>query len=107
MKITDEIRAQYRTAKQIREGGAIANLFCGANITVHGLDTRLLAWPGNGFQTQSVHVTTIQPGQQSDQYTYMTLLRKRFSAVTALRKYGYATSGSPYSLEISRISLLG
>jgi gentisate 1,2-dioxygenase len=70
MKITDEIRAQYRTAKQIREGGAIANLFCGANITVHGLDTRLLAWPGNGFQTQSVHVTTIQPGQQSDQYTY-------------------------------------
>ena len=70
MKITDDLRARYRTAKQIRSEGAIGNLFDGPTITAHGLETRLLAWPGTGYQTQSVHVTTVAPGQQSDRYTY-------------------------------------
>jgi mannose-6-phosphate isomerase-like protein (cupin superfamily) len=70
MKITDDLRARYRTAKQIRLEGAIGNLFDGPTITAHGLETRLLAWPGTGYQTEAVHVTNVQPGQQSDQYTY-------------------------------------
>ena len=70
MKITDHLRARYRTAKQIRTEGAIGNLFDGPTITAHGLETRLLAWPGTGYQTESVHVTNVQPGQQSDRYTY-------------------------------------
>jgi gentisate 1,2-dioxygenase len=70
MKITDDLRARYRTAKQIRSEGAIGNLFDGPTITAHGLETRLLAWPGTGYQTQSVHVTNVAPGQQSDRYTY-------------------------------------
>lgn len=70
MKITDDLRARYRTAQQIRTEGAIGNLFDGPSITAHGLETRLLAWPGNGYQTESVHLTNVEPGQQSDQYTY-------------------------------------
>ena len=70
MQVNDEMRARYRTAQKIRLEGAIANLFDGVTIQVHGLATRLIAWPGTGFQTEAVHVTTIQPGQQSDPYTY-------------------------------------
>ena len=70
MTIADNLRARYRTTQQIRAEGAIGNLFDGPTITAHGLDTRLLAWPGNGYQTESVHVTNVQPGQQSDRYTY-------------------------------------
>lgn len=70
MTIADKLRARYRTAQQIRAEGAIGNLFDGPTITAHGLQTRLLGWPGNGFQTESVHVTDVQPGEQSDQYTY-------------------------------------
>ena len=68
--VPDHLRARYRSADEIRTGGAVGNLFDGVNITAHGLDTRLLAWPGTGFQTEAVHVTTVAPGQQSDRYTY-------------------------------------
>lgn len=68
--VPDHLRARYRSADQIRSEGAVGNLFDGVAITAHGLDTRLLAWPGTGFQTEAVHVTTIQPGQESDAYTY-------------------------------------
>jgi gentisate 1,2-dioxygenase len=70
MTIADNLRARYRTAQQIRAEGAIGNLFDGPTITAQGLETRLLGWPGNGYQTQSVHVTNVPPGRQSDQYTY-------------------------------------
>lgn len=70
MPISDSLRARYRNAKKIRSEGAIGNLFEGVSITAHGLDTRLLAWPGNGYQTEAVHVTTVKPGEQSDRYTY-------------------------------------
>jgi gentisate 1,2-dioxygenase len=66
----EELRARYRSAGRIRREGAIGNLFEGPSIAAHGLDTRLLAWPGTGYQTEAVHVTTIKPGQQSDRYTY-------------------------------------
>jgi gentisate 1,2-dioxygenase len=48
----------------------VGNLKRGIEITAHGVNTRLIAWPGNGFQTESVHVLTLQPGDASDLYTY-------------------------------------
>ena len=68
--IPDDFRAQYRTAQQIRQDGAIGNLFDGVEISVHGLSTRLLAWPATGYQTESVHVTTLSPGDESEPYAY-------------------------------------
>lgn len=66
----DDYRARYRTAQQIREGGALGNIFDGPTITAHGLTTLLLAWPGTGFQTEAVHLSIVEPGQDSDDYTY-------------------------------------
>ncbi|HEU0014262.1 MAG TPA: cupin domain-containing protein [Longimicrobium sp.] len=66
----DPIRERYRTHTQIREGGALGNLAEGIEIETHNIPTRLIAWPGNGFQTMSVHVLTVPPGQKSDRWTY-------------------------------------
>lgn len=68
--VPDPLRARYRTSRQIRTEGAIGNLFDGVSITAQGLQTRLIAWPGTGFQTEAVHVTTMAPGQSSQRYTY-------------------------------------
>ncbi|HEX2091287.1 MAG TPA: cupin domain-containing protein [Longimicrobiaceae bacterium] len=65
-----EYRERYLTREQIRQNGAIGNLAEGISIRTHGLDTRLIAWPGNGFQTQAVHVLTVPAGQASDSYAY-------------------------------------
>jgi quercetin dioxygenase-like cupin family protein len=69
-----QIRERYlernRTHDEIRQNGAIANLKDGIEITTHGISTRIIAWPGNGFQTESVHVLTLQPGQAGDMYRY-------------------------------------
>ncbi|MGE9295475.1 MAG: cupin domain-containing protein [Puniceicoccales bacterium] len=62
--------ARYRTADEIRHSGAIGSLNEGAVIDLHGLHTRLVAWPGNGFQSESVHVLTLEPGQKSNEYAY-------------------------------------
>ncbi len=62
--------ARYRTHDEIRRAGAIGSLNEGAVITLHGLATRLVAWPGNGFQTESVHVLTLHPGEASHDYAY-------------------------------------
>lgn len=59
-----------RTREQIRTSGGIANLNEGIEIETHGIATRLIAWPGNGFQTQSVHVLTLKPGDESEMYVY-------------------------------------
>ena len=53
-----------RTRDEIRLGGAIGNLNGGIEITTHGIPTRVIAWPGNGFQTLSVHVLTHRPANQ-------------------------------------------
>ncbi len=62
------IRESYlernRTHEEIRRGGAIGNLNAGIGITTHSIPTRLIAWPGNGFQTLSVHVLTHRPANQ-------------------------------------------
>jgi mannose-6-phosphate isomerase-like protein (cupin superfamily) len=66
----EALRARYRTAEEIRAGGAMGNLGDGVEITTHGIATRLIAWPGTGFQTEAVHVLTIAPGEESDRYRY-------------------------------------
>jgi len=62
--------SRYRTADEIRRSGAIGGLNEGPVIELHEMQTRLVAWPGNGFQTESVHVLTLEPGQSSAEYTY-------------------------------------
>ena len=68
------IRESYlernRTHNEIRRGGAIGNLNDGIEITTHGISTRLIAWPGNGFQTESVHILTHHPGDETPMYSY-------------------------------------
>ena len=70
MVVPDHCRARYRTAAQIKVSGAIGKLRDGAQITAHGVATRLLAWPGTGFQTEAVHVVTVQPNEQSEHWCY-------------------------------------
>lgn len=59
-----------RTYDEIRRHGGVGNLNEGIEVPLHGLATRLIAWPGNGFQTESVHVITHRPGEESEHYTY-------------------------------------
>jgi mannose-6-phosphate isomerase-like protein (cupin superfamily) len=66
----ERFQARYRTLDEIRSAGAIGNLREGAEITTNGVQTRLIAWPGTGFQTESVHVLTMHPGDESDMYAY-------------------------------------
>jgi gentisate 1,2-dioxygenase len=61
---------RYLTHDQIRQNGALTNLGDGIPIMTHGVDTRPIAWPGNGFLTESVHVLTLKPGQESARYAY-------------------------------------
>jgi len=61
---------RYLTHTQIQHNGALSNLGDGIPITTHGIDTRPIAWPGNGFQTEAVHVLTVKPGDESEHYTY-------------------------------------
>lgn len=70
MSTRDKYLAKNRTHDQIRRGGAIGNLNEGIEIMLHGIPTRLIAWPGNGFQTESVHVLTLAPGLESPLYNY-------------------------------------
>ncbi|MGI8486349.1 MAG: hypothetical protein ACR2OU_19085 [Thermomicrobiales bacterium] len=63
-------REWNRSHEEIRNRGAMGNLNRGIEIKTHGVNTRLIAWPGNGFQTQSVHVLTLKPGDASERYTY-------------------------------------
>jgi quercetin dioxygenase-like cupin family protein len=68
--VADAFRARNRSAAEIRSEGAIGNLFDGIETITHGLRTRILAWPGNGYQTESVHLLTVGPGEQGDRYAY-------------------------------------
>jgi gentisate 1,2-dioxygenase len=34
-------------------GGAIGSLNDGVEMEIHGMSTRLIAWPGTGFQTEA------------------------------------------------------
>ena len=63
-------RARNRTHEEIRQRGAISSLNDGIEIETHGIRTRIIAWPGNGFQTESVHVLTHRPGDESPMHRY-------------------------------------
>src|ERR1700730_11832224 len=67
---SDPYRARHRTAAEIRTGGAIGSLNDGVELEIHGVSTRLIAWPGTGFQTESLHVLTLTPGQEMDMHRY-------------------------------------
>ena len=69
-RAAEQNQARCKTAAHIRRSGAIGNLAQGPEILAHGLSTRLIAWPGTGYQTESVHVVTLRPGQESQTYTY-------------------------------------
>jgi quercetin dioxygenase-like cupin family protein len=66
----DPYRARHRRAAEIRAGGAIGSLNDGIQVVMHGVRTRLVAWPGNGFQTQSLHVLELDPGQEMAPQAY-------------------------------------
>ena len=68
--VDEKWSARFRSYDQIRSRGAIGNLNDGIEITTQGMRTRLIAWPGNGFQTESVHVLTLAPGEESSRYEY-------------------------------------
>jgi gentisate 1,2-dioxygenase len=63
-------QAKFFTHDQIRKRGAVGNLNEGVVIRTQGVHTRLIAWPGNGYQTESVHVLTLKPGESSSTYAY-------------------------------------
>jgi gentisate 1,2-dioxygenase len=66
----EQFQARYKTAAELRKTGGIGNLAQGPEVVFHGMPTRFIAWPGNGFQTESVHVLTLRPGLESERYAY-------------------------------------
>jgi gentisate 1,2-dioxygenase len=68
--VEDAYKAINRTCEQIRQHGAIGNFAEGIEIRIHDVRTRLIAWPGNGFQTESVHVLTMAPGDETPLHRY-------------------------------------
>jgi hypothetical protein len=63
---SNDLRAGSRSAEEIRASGAIGGLGDGIEIDTHGVSTRLLAWPGTGYQTETVHVLTLQTSDESE-----------------------------------------
>ena len=70
MATNNAYHARNRTRDEIRCHGAISSLNDGVEITTHGIATRVIAWPGNGFTTLSVHVLTHQTGDETPLYAY-------------------------------------
>jgi len=70
MQTKEAYLAKNRSAEEIRSTGAIGNLNDGIEIMLHNIPTRLIAWPGNGYQTESIHVLTLAPGVASTMYHY-------------------------------------
>lgn len=70
MERKEDYLEKNRSHADIRASGAIGNLNQGIEIILHDIPTRLIAWPGNGFQTESIHVLTVKPGHESPLYTY-------------------------------------
>ncbi len=69
-RFEDTYRAWHRDAAQIRAEGAIGSLLQGIEVQIHGVSTRIIVWPGNGFQTESLHVLTLKPGQEMEMHAY-------------------------------------
>jgi mannose-6-phosphate isomerase-like protein (cupin superfamily) len=63
-------RARLLGCARLTTQGCDGSLRDGPVVEIHGVEARLIAWPGNGFQTEAIHVVTVRPGQQTDQYAY-------------------------------------
>src|SRR5262245_21443418 len=68
--LNESFREWTRKREQIRQEGAVGSLCRGIEIETHGMRTRIIAWPGNGLQTQSMHVLTLAPGEASSSYAF-------------------------------------
>ncbi len=68
--VEEKWSTRFRSYDEISSHGAIGNLNDGIEITTQDVRTRLIAWPGNGFQTESVHVLTLAPGEESARCNY-------------------------------------
>jgi gentisate 1,2-dioxygenase len=66
----EQFQARYRSFSELRRSGGIGSLAQGAEIVWKGMPTRLIAWPGTGYQTESVQVLTLKPGLESERYAY-------------------------------------
>ena len=66
----EQFLARSRSYAEIREKGCVGSFNDGIEIETQGVRTRLVAWPGNGFQMHSVHVLTLRPGDASAMYQY-------------------------------------
>src|SRR5262249_26498250 len=66
----EQYRPRNLTLDRIRRHGAIGNLKEGIEIKVQGVSARLLAWPGIGYQNESLHVLTLRPADETKSYTY-------------------------------------
>ena len=99
--VDEKWSARFRTHDEIRSRGAIGSLNDGIEITTHDVRTRLIAWPGNGFQTESVHVLTLAPGEESarDQYDMSDEAMVCFKGQA---RFTYGASGCRSSPVISR-----
>ena len=95
--VDEKWSARFRTHHEIRSRGAIGNLNDGVEIATQGVHTRLIAWPGNGFQTESVHVLTLAPGEESAALARIRSQPLRFSL--RLHASGFR-SGNAYSSSI-------
>lgn len=66
----ESFQARYKTSAELRRTGGVGNLAQGPEIALHDVPTRLIAWPGTGYQTESVHVLTLRPGLESRRFAY-------------------------------------
>src|SRR5437868_4907788 len=66
----EQFLARSRSFDQIRQGGCVGSYNDGIEIETEGVRTRLVSWPGNGFQMHSIHVLTLRPGDASTMYQY-------------------------------------
>lgn len=67
MKPSD-YRASSRTREEISRRGAVFSLNEGVETVIHGIQTRLVIWPGVGVTESAVHLLTVRPGDESANY---------------------------------------
>ena len=60
--------ARNRTREEIRTRGAVFNLNEGLETTIHGIQTRLVVWPGVGPTESALHTLIVRPGDESEMY---------------------------------------
>ncbi len=67
---TPEMRAWNLTAKEVRENGALFNVFCGAEFNANGSPMRFVLWPGHGARLCGFHLTRCASGDEFAAHTH-------------------------------------